>query len=105
VRYVAQPTPSDLLVHCTSVGLDGRTSVPEAVEMLGLSGLDPPATVVDLVYGVTETPAAKWARTGGARVVEGSEVLVRQGARSLELWTGRPAPVGEMRAAVEGRRG
>ncbi len=105
VGYVAQPTPSDLLVHCTSVGLDGRTSVPEAVEMLGLSGLDPPPTVVDLVYGVTETPAATWARTGGSRVVEGTEVLVRQGARSLEVWTGRPAPVAEMRAAVEGRRG
>jgi len=36
----------------------------------------------------------------GCRVVEGVEMLVRQGARSLEMWTGRPAPVEAMRAAA-----
>jgi len=56
--------------------------------------------VVDLVYGRNRTPLAAWAHEGGARVVEGLEVLVRQGARSLELWTGRPAPVEAMRAAA-----
>jgi shikimate dehydrogenase len=44
---------------------------------------------------------AAWAREGGARVVEGIEVLVRQGARSLERWTGRPAPLDVMRAAAK----
>jgi shikimate dehydrogenase len=34
-------------------------------------------------------------------VVDGLEVLVRQGALSLELWTGREAPLATMRAAVQ----
>jgi shikimate dehydrogenase len=34
------------------------------------------------------------------RVVAGLEILVRQGARSLERWTGQPAPVEAMRAAA-----
>ena len=105
VRHVERPRTSDLLVHCTSVGLDRSTSPMEAVGMLGLSGLDPPPTVVDLVYGSGVTPVIAWARSGGARVVEGEEVLVRQGARSLELWTGRSAPLAAMRAAVVGPSG
>ena len=101
IGHAERPRPSDLLVHCTSVGLE-PISVPDAIEALGLSGLDPPPTVVDLVYAPAGTPVAAWARDGGASVVEGTEVLVRQGARSLELWTGRAAPVAAMRAAVDG---
>ena len=53
--------------------------------------------VVDLVYGDEPTPLARWAEERGARLVDGLEVLVRQGARSLALWTGREAPVEVMR--------
>ena len=100
VRQVETPTRADLLVNCTSVGLDPATTRDEALEALGLAAADPPPIVVDLVYGPKRTPLAGWAQEGGARVVEGLEVLVRQGARSLELWTGRPAPVEAMRAAA-----
>ena len=40
------------------------------------------------------------ARAAGARIVDGLEILVRQGALSFELWTGRPAPLEAMRRAV-----
>lgn len=55
-------------------------------------------TLVDLPYPVTAT--ARAARENGARVVEGLEVLVAQGAASFELWTGREAPIDVMRAAL-----
>jgi shikimate dehydrogenase len=55
-------------------------------------------TLVDLPYPETATAVA--ARAAGARVVDGLEVLVAQGAASFELWTGVPAPVDVMRAAV-----
>ena len=42
------------------------------------------------------------AREAGCEVVDGPEALVRQGAGSFELWTGVPAPVDVMRAAVRG---
>ena len=60
--------------------------------------LGPGQTLVDLPYPETATAVA--ARTAGARVVGGLEVLVAQGAASFELWTGVPAPVEVMRAAV-----
>ena len=58
----------------------------------------PGQTLVDLPY--PETATARTARERGARVVGGLEVLVAQGAASFELWTGMPAPVDVMRAAV-----
>ena len=52
-------------------------------------------------YTATEpTALCAWAERRGARVVDGLEVLVRQGARSLERWTGRDAPLEVMRAAA-----
>jgi shikimate dehydrogenase len=55
-------------------------------------------TLVDLPYPDSATAAA--ARAAGARVLDGLEVLVAQGAASFELWTGEPAPVEVMRRAV-----
>jgi shikimate dehydrogenase len=55
-------------------------------------------TLVDLPYPATAT--ARAAAAAGARVVDGLDVLVAQGAAAFELWTGVPAPVEVMRAAV-----
>jgi len=60
-------------------------------------------TVVDLAYSIDErgdTALVAAARAAGCEVIDGREALVRQGARSFELWTGLPAPVEVMRAAV-----
>ena len=63
----------------------------------------PGQQVVDLAYsaraGATALVAAARA-ADCATVVDGAEILVRQGAMSFELWTGVPAPIEVMRAAV-----
>ena len=56
--------------------------------------------VLDLVYGSHETQLIAAARAAGATPVDGLEVLVRQGAASLRLWTGAEPPIEAMRAAV-----
>ena len=64
--------------------------------------------VVDLAYlpDGRETALVMAARAAGCGVViDGLEVLVRQGAASFERWTCLPAPVDVMRAAVRPRRG
>jgi shikimate dehydrogenase len=55
-------------------------------------------TLIDLPYPRTATAEA--AAAAGARVLDGLEVLVAQGAASFELWTGQPAPVVAMRSAL-----
>jgi shikimate dehydrogenase len=60
--------------------------------------LGPGQTLVDLPYPRTAT--ARAAEAAGARVLDGLDVLVAQGAAAFELWTGVPAPVEVMRAAL-----
>jgi shikimate dehydrogenase len=93
VEAAERPGPAEVLVNATSVGLRREDS------LAGLPLVDA-RVVVDLVYGDAPTPLARWAEERGARLVDGLEVLVRQGARSLTLWTGRDAPVDVMRRAV-----
>ena len=77
---------ADLVVNATSARDD-------VLARLGLG-----QTLVELPYPDSATASA--ARAAGARVVSGLEVLVAQGSASFELWTGVPAPVEVMRAAV-----
>jgi shikimate dehydrogenase len=98
VGHAERPGAADIVVNATSAELDPQ---PDPLEALGLRGAQPPPVLVDLVYTEGGTVLAGWAEAGGSRVVDGLEVLVRQGALSLELWTGRPAPLATMRAAVQ----
>ena len=77
---------ADLVIHATPV----RDEV--------LFELGPGQTLIDLPYPRTATAEA--AAAAGARVLDGLEVLVSQGAASFELWTGQAAPVDVMRAAL-----
>ena len=62
------------------------------------------ATVVDLVYRAGGTALIEEAERRGASTVDGLEILVRQGALSFSIWTGRPAPLDAMRAAARAAR-
>jgi len=93
VAYAERPGPAELLVNATSIGLERGDSLD------GLPLVDA-QVVVDLVYGDAPTPFVRWGEERGARVVGGLEVLVRQGARSLTLWTGEEPPLDAMRRAA-----
>jgi shikimate dehydrogenase len=99
-RAVRHAEAADIVVNATSVGLDPDDSA----DALPLAGLPAPATAVELVYRSDgfETPFAAWARAAGARVVDGLEVLVRQGALSFTRWTGLEPPLDAMRAGARG---
>jgi shikimate dehydrogenase len=77
---------ADVVVHATPV----RDEV--------LFELGGGQTLVELPY--PETATARVARDAGAKVIDGLEVLVRQGAASFELWTNVSAPLDVMRNAV-----
>jgi shikimate dehydrogenase len=93
VAHAERPGSAELLVNATSIGL----AKGDSIDTLPLVEA---ATVVDLVYGSEPTALVRWARGRSARVIDGLEILVRQGARSFERWTGRAAPVETMRRAV-----
>jgi shikimate dehydrogenase len=105
----------DLIVNTTTVGLGSSGPNPSGGQPLGDTGssdlkalpiaadaIHARQEVVDLVYGDNQTELIAVARAAGAAVVDGLEVLVRQGAASLRLWTGAEPPVDVMRAAARG---
>lgn len=100
-RAVEDARPADLLVNCTAAGLlqpsTDLEELPVSADSVGTY-----ATVVDLVYRPGGTALIGAAASAGCRTVDGLEVLVRQGALSLEAWTGLPAPVHVMREAALG---
>ncbi len=106
---VARPVQADLLVNCTSVGLQRSASEAEALNQLQMTAdhVGRYAYVIDLVYGDGPTPLLATAQAHGAATVGGLEVLVAQGALSFEHWTGREAPRDAMRrgAGIEDATG
>lgn len=99
---VAEPDQSTygLIVNTTAVGLGGED--PFAELPLASAVFTAEQTVVDMVYGGRPTALLQAAESAGATTVDGIEILVQQGALSLEIWTGRPAPLDTMRAAARG---
>ncbi|HET8977950.1 MAG TPA: shikimate dehydrogenase [Solirubrobacteraceae bacterium] len=95
---VAGADPADLLVNCTTAGLDGGSSFDQLpIDEDDLAGY---AAVVDLVYAARPTTLVAAARRRGLPAVDGLELLIGQGALSFEQFTGATASVEAMRAAV-----
>lgn len=88
---------ADLLVNATSIGLVSEIKdFPVSVDTLH-SGL----VVADLVYGRGSTGLIRAAVDRGARIVDGTAMLLMQAGRSYRLWTGLEPPLEVMRASVE----
>jgi len=100
----------ELVVNATSIGLATGGAVARSqgsdLKALGVEvdEFSDPMVVVDLVYGAAPTELITAARRGGATVVDGLEVLVRQGAESFRIWTGTDPPLEVMRAAIRSEK-
>jgi shikimate dehydrogenase len=88
----------EVIVNATAIGMRDENPfefLPVAPDVFGKG-----VVVVDLVYAGSESRLIAEARARHATTVEGSEVLVRQGADSLRIWTGLDPPLDVMRSAA-----
>lgn len=91
----------DILINATPVGME-----PSHPPLFDYGILPENLLVCDLIYRPPETPLLASARSRGCRILNGSGMLLYQGVRAFELWTGRKAPVSVMRQALaQGRQG
>jgi shikimate dehydrogenase len=92
----AELAKSKVLVNATSIGL-GTDESPIPAEILS-----PELLVLDLIYA--RTRLLRDAEAAGCANADGELMLLHQGAASFTLWTGQPAPIDVMQAALsEGR--
>ncbi len=90
----------DIIVDTTPVGMTGeleKESLLTADELMGVK------FVYDLVTKPYDTPLVLEAKKAGIPAIGGMEMLVAQGAKQFEIWTGTKAPEEQMRAAVINR--
>jgi 3-dehydroquinate dehydratase/shikimate dehydrogenase len=84
----------DVIINATPVGMGNTLDCP-------LKDQEIQARVVfDMVYDPVETHLLQVARAKGIAVITGVEMFVQQAARQFEIWTGKPAPAGDMLRAV-----
>jgi shikimate dehydrogenase len=94
----------ELLVNATSVGMGTSADAVAGSDLKALNlaadAIGETQLVVDLAYGPLPTELTRAAKERGVAVVDGLEVLVRQGAASLRIWTGQEPPIETMRRAA-----
>ncbi|MFZ1699681.1 MAG: shikimate dehydrogenase [Pyrinomonadaceae bacterium] len=90
----------DIVVNATPIGMKGRNegeSLFTSDELLGVK------FVYDLVTKPADTPLISAAKAAGIHTIGGVEMLIAQGSKQFEIWTGREAPVELMRDTLVAR--
>jgi shikimate dehydrogenase len=90
---------SDLIVNATSIGMNGEASP------IDQDHIKKGSIVYDIVYRPITTDLLENAKLAQAVVVYGYEMLVEQGAKAFEIWTGIPAPREAMKKSLLGAFG
>ncbi len=88
---------ADLLINATPAGMFPEDQAEPPVDPRQLASQP---LVYDLVYNPADTRLLKEASVLGCRVLNGTGMLLYQGALAFELWTGLQAPVEIMRQAL-----
>jgi shikimate dehydrogenase len=91
-------TSVDLLLNATSLGLKAGDILPLDLNLFPLGEAH---AVYDMIYQPAETPLLRAAKAAGCRTANGLGMLLYQGAKALELWSDRTAPLEIMRRALE----
>ena len=100
VRTVAGHPPAavDLVLNATSLGLKPGDPSPLDEKQFSLRQA---RAVYDMIYNPAETALLQAAKAAGCRTANGLGMLLHQGAKAFEIWTGKPAPLDVMRRALE----
>lgn len=88
----------DLLLNATSLGLKSDDPLPCSQDQFDLRRAE---SVYDMIYRPAQTLLLQSAQAAGCRTANGIGMLLYQGAKALEIWSGQSAPVDSMRKALE----
>ena len=101
IRYIIPQV--DLIINSTPIGMKNFNidfdELPFGKDFW--SSLNPKSIVYDLVYNPRFTKLLRFSENKGCHIIDGSEMLVAQGAKSLSYWTGiKDIPTEIMKQAI-----
>ena len=88
----------DLAINATSLGMKSDDPLPLDSKQFSLRQAH---AAYDVIYTPAESAFLNTAKTAGCRTANGLGMLLYQGAKALEIWSGRPAPIETMRKALK----
>ncbi len=88
----------DLLLNATPIGLKEKDPSPLDDKQFSLRQA---RAVYDMIYKPAETKLLAAAKAAGCKTSNGLGMLLHQGAKAFEIWTGKTAPIDVMRRALE----
>ena len=86
----------DIIINTTPVGMNPNIDKMPMEPAL----LQKKHTVFDIVYSPHNTKLLKTGKAKGCRIIHGIEMLINQGAKQFEIWTGKKAPLKVMEKAI-----
>lgn len=88
----------DVAINATSLGLNADDPLPVDGKLFSVRQA---CAVFDMIYRPAESALLRTAKSVGCKTANGLGMLLYQGAKALEIWSGKPAPLAEMRRALE----
>ena len=101
--FVCKPSSSlkepefDVIINATSVGMFPQNTECPLPRQLLRNGI----TVMDIVYEPLKTRLLREAEEKGCQTIDGLEMLARQGAGQLEIWTGKRSNIREIKEDLQ----
>lgn len=92
----------DILINATPLGMKGVFENDSPFTVVQLDGVK---LVYDLVTSPADTPLIREAKRTGIPTINGIEMLLHQGAKQFEIWTGCHTPLEKMRKAIDKKIG
>lgn len=90
----------NILVNCTPVGMRGHSADMTPIPFNIMSELKKDTIVYDVIYNPVKTLFLQAAEQLGLETVSGLDMLINQGAKALEIWTGKMPDTQSMKIAA-----
>lgn len=89
-----------ILVNCTPVGMRGNSMDLSPISKYEIEKMNKNTIVYDVIYNPQKTLLLQYAEEAGLTIVNGLDMLIHQGAKALEIWTGKKPDVQTMKIAA-----
>lgn len=89
-----------VLVNCTPIGMRGHSMDEMPISKYSLDKMSRDAIIYDVIYNPTKTLFLQTAEEIGFKIVNGLDMLIYQGAKALEIWTGKTPDIQTMKIAA-----
>lgn len=100
VQSLADLSETTLLINATPIGMRGKAMDLTPVEPKSLRTMKLGSIVYDIIYNPRKTILLQNAQAIGLETIDGCEMLIHQGAKAFEIWTGKKPSVATMKIAL-----